>query len=121
VSFRYRGDPAWLVTHPVLGDGDGATFGTARIPVPNRPDLFVIFADAQEPTSEGWEHVSVSSRRLPTWTDMVRVKDLFWDAEDCVVQFHPPQSDYVNQHPTCLHLWRHATVPFPRPPRGLVG
>lgn len=54
-----------------------------------------------------WEHVSVSRRdRCPTWDEMCQVKDLFWDDEDCVVQYHPPKSSYVNLHPFCLHLWR---------------
>ncbi len=56
---------------------------------------------------EGWEHVSVSlPQRCPTWDEMAFIKSLFWDAEDLVVQFHPPASEYVNCHPYCLHLWR---------------
>ena len=53
------------------------------------------------------EHVSVSlRRRCPTWDEMCMVKDIFWADEECVVQFHPPKSKYVNFHPYCLHLWR---------------
>ena len=70
----------------------------------------------------GWEHVSVSrTDRCPTWEEMCEVKALFWDDEDCVLQFHPPKSDYVNNHPYCLHLWRPVGVPIPRPPRVMVG
>ncbi len=70
----------------------------------------------------GWEHVSVSrSDRCPTWEEMCQVKALFWDADDCVVQFHPPESDYVNNHPFCLHLWRQVGVEFPRPDALMVG
>lgn len=55
----------------------------------------------------GWEHVSVSRKdRCPTWDEMCQVKDLFWDEDDCVVQFHPPKAEYVNFHENCLHLWR---------------
>ncbi len=55
----------------------------------------------------GWEHVSVSRKdRCPTWDEMCQIKDLFWDDSDCVVQFHPPKAEYVNNHPFCLHLWR---------------
>lgn len=55
----------------------------------------------------GWEHVSVSrAKRTPSWDDMCRVKSLFWGEDDLVVQFHPPKSEYVNNHPYCLHLWR---------------
>ncbi len=76
---------------------------------------------------EGWEHVSTSivygrSRsRTPTWDDMCMIKELFWDQEDCVVQFHPPKSQYVNMHPNVLHLWRKQGVKFETPPSILVG
>lgn len=70
----------------------------------------------------GWEHVSVSlPDRCPTWDEMCAIKDLFWDPEDCVVQFHPPRSEYVNCHPYCLHLWRPIGVDIPRPAPQLVG
>ena len=57
-----------------------------------------------------WDHVSVSlvgwEHKTPSWDEMCLVKDLFWGEEDCVVQFHPPRSRYVNTHPGVLHLWR---------------
>jgi hypothetical protein len=78
-------------------------------------------ADTADKASEGWEHVSVSTaRRTPNWREMCFVKDLFWDAEECVVQFHPPKSEYVNNHPLVLHLWRQKAG-FPMPPSILVG
>lgn len=62
----------------------------------------------------GWEHVSVSrSDRTPTWDEMCQIKDLFWDSEDCVVQYHPAKKDYVNVHNHCLHLWRTEGIPTP--------
>ena len=72
----------------------------------------------------GWEHVSVSihnSTSTPSWSIMSKVKDIFWDDEVCVVQFHPKKSDYVNFHPGCLHLWRCTTQEFPTPPSIMVG
>lgn len=70
----------------------------------------------------GWEHVSVSlTTRCPKWEEMCDLKDLFWDADDCIVQFHPPKSEYVNNHPFCLHMWRSIDVAMPRPPSLLVG
>jgi hypothetical protein len=70
----------------------------------------------------GWEHVSVSlPNRCPTWPEMAYIKGLFWDAADCVVQFHPPESEYVNNHPYCLHLWRPVGHDIPTPPALLVG
>lgn len=70
----------------------------------------------------GWEHVSVSRKdRCPTWEEMCQIKDMFWDEDDCVVQYHPPKEDWVNNHPNCLHLWRPIGVEFPRPPSIMVG
>lgn len=71
-----------------------------------------------------WEHVSVSlPHRCPTWAEMCFVKSLFWDDEDCVMQLHPPKSDWVNNHNYCLHLWRPSTdvKQIPLPPAYLVG
>ena len=74
---------------------------------------------------EGWQHVSVSLEYLtkpPSWEVMCKVKDLFWEPEDVVVQFHPKKSEYVNFHPGCLHLWRCTDGrKFPTPPSILVG
>lgn len=71
---------------------------------------------------EGWEHVSVSLRhRCPDWDEMCYVKSLFWDAEETVMQLHPPQSEWVNNHSYCLHLWKPTTSAIPRPPQILVG
>lgn len=70
----------------------------------------------------GWEHVSVSLRkRCPTWDEMCTVKALFWDPEDTVVQYHPPASTYIDQHPYCLHLWRQPETTVPLPPSWMVG
>lgn len=71
---------------------------------------------------DGWEHVSVSlDERCPTWGEMCRVKNLFWGSEDCVMQLHPPQSQWVNNHPYCLHLWRPIDSQIPQPPSIMVG
>lgn len=76
----------------------------------------------------GWEHVSVSLRntkegteRCPTWNEMCHIKDLFWDKEDCIVQYHPAEKDYVNNHPYCLHLWRPTDQILPVPYHQMVG
>lgn len=74
----------------------------------------------------GWQHVSVSfgqdDKRYPSWEVMCAVKDLFWEPEDVVVQFHPQKSNYVNNHPGCLHLWCCTNGrQQPLPPPMLVG
>ena len=69
----------------------------------------------------GWEHVSVSYRkRCPTWEEMCRVKEMFFNPEEVAVQYHPRSSEYVNTHPFCLHLWRKRRVDFETPPVGFV-
>lgn len=73
----------------------------------------------------GWQHVSVSIDdvpRCPNWQEMCMIKDLFWEPEDVVVQFHPKKSEYVNLHPHVLHLWRCIDGrEFPTPPPIMVG
>ena len=71
----------------------------------------------------GWEHVSVTTtnKRTPTWEEMVAIKEIFWDENDCVLQIHPPKKDYVNAHPYCLHLWRKSGKNLATPPRELIG
>ena len=69
----------------------------------------------------GWEHVSVSIRqRCPTWEEMQHVKELFFQDEETVIQFHPPRSQYVNFHPYCLHLWRSLRQEITLPPMELI-
>lgn len=103
---------------------NGAFFVKTRI---GDAPLKVIASDGlvvpdESPELAGWEHVSVSlPDRCPTWAEMCRIKDLFWDEDDTVVQFHPPRSQYVNNHPYCLHLWRPLNEAVPLPPSILVG
>lgn len=67
--------------------------------------------------ADPWEHVSVSlPDRCPTWEEMCWVKDLFFELEETVVQFHPPASTYVNIHPYALHLWQPVLQAIPMPP-----
>jgi hypothetical protein len=70
----------------------------------------------------GWEHVSVSlPNRCPNWPEMSFVKDLFWTEDETVVQFHPPKSDYISNHPYCLHMFRNSRGGHELPPSILVG
>jgi hypothetical protein len=91
--------------------------GAFAIKLKHGQAVFVIASDGM-----GWEHVSVSRRdRCPTWDEMCQVKAMFWDADDCVVQFHPARSEYVNNHPYCLHMWRPVRAEMPIPHSLLVG
>lgn len=72
----------------------------------------------------GWEHVSVAPYKrshTPTWDEMCRLKDMFFRDDEVVVQFHPAKSDYVNNVPNCLHLWRPLNEVMPTPPSIMVG
>lgn len=106
-----------MVNHPALGMGQGNN-GFFIIPYDGKK-LCVISSDGA-----GWEHVSVSiknSNRCPTWPEMCYVKSLFWDEDSCVVQYHPPKSQYVNNHDYCLHMWRPYSIVMPMPPSWMVG
>lgn len=72
----------------------------------------------------GWEHVSVapSKKRItPSWDDMCLIKDIFFKEDEAVIQIHPPKSEYVNNMPNCLHLWRPIDQEMPLPPSIFVG
>ncbi len=90
-----------------------------------KTELRIIASDGAAAVAEGlepWEHVSVSTAtRCPTWDEMCRIKDLFWSEDETVLQFHPPKSEYVNNHAFCLHLWKPCGLVVPLPPSILVG
>jgi len=80
------------------------------------------------PSALAWEHASVTiaplkgkASRCPAWEEMCWIKGKFWDEEDCVIQYHPPQSENVSMHDFCLHLWRPVGVTFPVPDSIMVG
>lgn len=114
-AYRVRTGPA--ATTDAAGP-NGCFIVPVEVPhLKAKQNVFVIAGDGM-----GWEHVSVSRKdRVPTWDEMCQVKALFWDDEDCVVQYHPPKSEYVNVHPNCLHLWRPKDAPLPVPPKIMVG
>ncbi len=73
----------------------------------------------------GWEHVSVSPcnkkrTTCPTWEEMCTIKNMFFHPYECVVEYHPPRNDYVNNCETCLHLWRPTDGKIPMPPTAFV-
>lgn len=115
----------YRVRNGKLASPRGDVAGCFDIPGPcgERLVIFVSPGDERDPPlARGWEHVSVSTkRRIPNWTEMCFVKDLCWDAEDAVIQFHPPRSRYVNRAPNVLHLWKRRGREWPLPPMMLVG
>lgn len=101
----------------------GDTFGAFVIPC-GKTSLQIIASSGDEQIP--WEHVSIHARdylgmRTPTWKEMCFVKDLFWEVEETVIQYHPPRSLYVNNHPHVLHLWKPIGLEVTLPPTIAVG
>ena len=73
----------------------------------------------------GWQHISVSldgTTNVPSWSIMCQVKEFFFEADDWVMQLHPPKNLNISNHPGCLHLWRpNGGEKIPIPPPILVG
>jgi hypothetical protein len=71
----------------------------------------------------GWDHVSMSLavNRCPTWAEMCELKELFFEPDAWVLQFHPPVSENINNHEYCLHLWHPQRDEIPTPPPITVG
>lgn len=110
----------------------GELYGSFILPGPTKdePCLRVVVGAGAESDWQAmglplpaFEHASVSvvgEERCPTWAEMCYIKDLFWGPEECVIQYHPPRSQYVNNHPYVLHLWKPKGVAIPLPPRVCV-
>jgi hypothetical protein len=74
---------------------------------------------------KGWEHVSVHSQHgdkqlTPFWEDMCYAKMVFFKESETVIQYHPPKSKYINNHPYTLHLWRPQNQEIELPPNWMV-
>lgn len=72
----------------------------------------------------GWEHVSISPFKkhyTPSWDEMCELKKMFFYPEETVLQYHPAESQYINNVGNCLHLWRPTNYEIPLPPTIFVG
>lgn len=102
---------------PFGGDAHNGAFGL--VAPGTRATLHVIAT-----TGGGWDHISVTvagERRCPFWPEMAWVKDQFFEPGEAVMQLHPARSQYVNNHPFCLHLWKPQAIEIPLPPVTMVG
>jgi hypothetical protein len=116
--------------------GDGR-HGAFIIPITGHRQetvLIIIATDGTEMTGDPctrWEHVSVHvavdtgkngvKKRTPTWGEMALTKGVFWGPEEAVMQLHPRESQYVNNHEHVLHLWKPLDYEIPEPDPMLVG
>lgn len=75
--------------------------------------------------AQGWEHVAVSPQpqrgKVPEWDVMCKIKEIFWDDEECCIEFHPRKSQYINNNETCLHIWKPIGIELPEPDTLLIG
>lgn len=68
--------------------------------------LSLIWSIATELDGQRWLHVSIASpRRMPTWDELVEVKEALIGTDREAYQVLPPRSRWVNIHPNCLHLF----------------
>jgi len=107
------------VIHPLINDYGDDDNMCIIIQSPIRNDLMFCICSS----GGGWEHVSVSlkSKKMPTWNEMCFIKDLFWEKNEAVIQIHPPESEYINNHSSCLHLWKKIDFEMPLPNPLMVG
>jgi len=55
---------------------------------------------------DGMEHISMSHKsRLPTYWEMKTARYVIMSKDITVAQLFPPESEFVNLHNYCLHLW----------------
>jgi hypothetical protein len=114
----------YRVKNPAMRTPEGARYGFFVIPkhkgngnVCRTLKVIATTGDMDANTTQGWDHVSVTvvgdDKATPTWSEMCRVKKLFFEPETVAVQFHPAASQYVNVHLGCLHLFSHPSIQTP--------
>lgn len=105
-------------------DGFGGTvfptyYKKGRVKVDNRVDQALHFRFSW---GLGFEHLSVSTPvKTPTWEQMCKMKDIFWNDDEVCMQLHPKKEEYVNNMPYCLHIWKPIDKEIPTPPSIMVG
>ena len=84
---------------------DGAAFYRGR----NKRDpawRTVMFTGEIKNDGSKWLHVSIARNgELPTWQELVDVKEKFLGPECLALQVFPPRSRWISIHDYCLHLW----------------
>lgn len=72
----------------------------------NKKRLTVIASTAFEQDKREWLHISVvHDSRIPSYQDLCYVKRHFAGPERKCIQLFVPESEHVNIHPRCLHLF----------------
>ncbi|OEU68471.1 MAG: hypothetical protein BBJ57_07275 [Desulfobacterales bacterium PC51MH44] len=104
------------IDHPMYGTPEpGSIQGCFRIPFESY--MLTVMSGC----GEGWDHVSVSLKnRCPNWKEMCFIKNLFFEPNETVIQFHPPEEVYINIGRTVLHMWKPWDQEIKLPPLYLV-
>ncbi len=88
----------WVLDESIM---DGASLWPKK-----RKGLLVVFSISKERDDKWWVHISCSyDSHLPSWDDMVYVRDELLGKGTWALQVIPSQEDYVNVHRYCLHMW----------------
>lgn len=80
------------------------------VPLNDNKEAFVIASE----NFMGWDHVSAhiisvesgALNRTPNNEEMQFLRNLFFEDEEVVLEFHPAKKDYINNHSYVLHMWR---------------
>lgn len=91
------------------------------IPLNDNKKAFVIASE----DFVGWDHVSAhiisvesgSLNRTPNNEEMQFLRNIFFEDEDVVVEFHPAKKDYINNYSYALHMWKSTDNVFSFPKR----
>jgi hypothetical protein len=71
-----------------------------------RDDGMTVISEVAEYMNRLWLHVSCAhATKLPSWEDLREVKQVFCGPKRLALSIMPSETEYVNVHPYCLHLW----------------
>lgn len=121
-KYRYKNVEKILSHYVYCSTFNEGNTGVFEITSKERGKTFFIISSIEN----NWEHVSIyipkkgRKFKIPTWNDMCYIKNLFWEGNETVVQFHPKESSYVNDHPGTLHLWKKVNEEYELPPENMV-
>jgi hypothetical protein len=94
--YSFNVPPGWRV---IEKRADGVSY---RVP----GGRFVIASINVEGDGKRWVHLSMSHKsRMPTWPELVEMRDALLGGDVEAYQVCPPASRYVNLHERVLHLW----------------
>ncbi|MDE6832794.1 MAG: hypothetical protein K2J39_00885 [Ruminococcus sp.] len=71
--------------------------------------------------NDNWEQVYISrASNRPKWEELCETKEIFWNDDECVIQYIPSASMHTNEYNNCLYLWKPVGVKIPIPPKILI-